>query len=36
MRYADRVEFVPVRKIQKKRGFLRRMETTIEREKDRL
>ena len=35
-RYADRVEFIPVRPIQKMRGFLRGMDTTIEREDDRL
>lgn len=36
MRYADRVEFIPVRPIQEMRGFLRGMDTTIEREDDRL
>ncbi len=36
MRYADRVEFIPVRPIQQMRGFLRGMDTTIEREDDRL
>lgn len=36
LRYADRVEFIPVRPIQEMRGFLRGMDTTIEREDDRL
>ncbi len=36
LRYADRVEFIPVRSIQEMRGFLRGMDTTIDREDDRL
>ena len=36
LRYGDRVEFIPVRPIQQMRGFLRGMDTTIEREDDRL
>ena len=36
LRYADRVEFIPVRPIQQMRGFLRGMDTSIEREDDRL
>lgn len=32
----DRVEFIPVRPIQQMRGFLRGMDTAIEREDDRL
>ena len=36
IRYADRVEFIPVRPIQQMRGFLRGMDTIIEREDDRL
>ena len=36
LRYSDRVEFIPVRPIQQMRGFLRGMDTTIEREDDRL
>lgn len=36
LRYADRVEFIPVRPIQQMRGFLRGMDTNIEREDDRL
>jgi len=36
LRYGYRVEFIPVRSIQEMRGFLRGMDTTIEREDDRL
>lgn len=36
LRYADRVELIPVRPIQQMRGFLRGMDTSIEREGDRL
>lgn len=36
VRYADRVEFIPVRPIRAMRGFLRGMDTAIEREPDRL
>lgn len=36
LRYSDRVEFIPVRPIRQMRGFLRGMNTTIEREDDRL
>ena len=36
MRYANRVEFIPVRPIQEMRGFLRGIDTTIVREDDRL
>ena len=36
LRYGDRVEFIPVRPIQEMRGFLRGMDTMIEREDDRL
>ena len=34
--YSDRVEFIPVRPSQQMRGFLRGMDTSIEREDDRL
>lgn len=34
--YAGRVEFIPVRPIQQMRGFLRGMDTTLDREDDRL
>lgn len=36
LRYADRVEFIPIRPIQQMRGFLRGMDTSIDRENDRL
>lgn len=36
LQYADRVEFIPVRPVQQMRGFLRGMDTTIERDDDRL
>ena len=36
LRYGDRVEFIPVRSIKEMRGFLRGMDTKIEREDDRL
>ena len=36
LRYADRVEFIRVRPVREMRGFLRGMDTTIEREEDRL
>jgi AbrB family looped-hinge helix DNA binding protein len=34
--YGDCIEFIPVRKVQEMRGVLKGIETTIEREKDRL
>jgi AbrB family looped-hinge helix DNA binding protein len=36
LRYGDRVEFIPVRPMKEMRGFLRGMDTGIEREDDRL
>ncbi|MES2706855.1 MAG: AbrB/MazE/SpoVT family DNA-binding domain-containing protein [Verrucomicrobiota bacterium] len=36
IRYGDRVEFIPVRPAKEMRGFLRGMDTTIDREEDRL
>ena len=36
LQYADRVELIPVRPMREMRGFLRGMDTTIEREADRL
>lgn len=36
LQYADRVEFIPVRPTQQMRGFLRGMDTTIDRDADRL
>ena len=35
-RYGDRIEFVPVRKIRELRGTLRGMDTTVERDDDRV
>ena len=35
LRYDDRVELIRIRPIQELRGFLRGMDTTIEREEDR-
>lgn len=34
--YQNRIEFVPVKDIKKMRGFLKGIETAIERDKDRL
>ena len=36
IRYQDRVEMIPVRPIRKMRGFLKGMDTMIEREVDRI
>lgn len=36
IQYENRVEFIPLRPIQQMRGFLRGMDTTIDREEDRL
>jgi AbrB family looped-hinge helix DNA binding protein len=36
IRYADRLEFIPVRSMKSMRGFLRGMNTAIVREPDRL
>ena len=36
IRYSDRVELIPVREMEEMRGFLRGMDTIIEREDDRL
>jgi AbrB family looped-hinge helix DNA binding protein len=36
VRYQDRVELIPVRPLQEMRGFLKGMDTSIEREEDRL
>jgi AbrB family looped-hinge helix DNA binding protein len=36
IRYQDRVELIPVRPLQQMRGFLKGMDTSIEREEDRL
>ena len=34
--YADRIELVPMRKIKDMRGFLKGIDTTVGREKDRI
>ena len=34
--YQNRLEFIPVKDVKKMRGFLKGMDTTIERDKDRL
>jgi AbrB family looped-hinge helix DNA binding protein len=34
--YADRLEFIPIRPVNTMRGFLRGMDSKIEREEDRL
>jgi AbrB family looped-hinge helix DNA binding protein len=34
--YEDRIELIPVKPVKKMRGFLRGIETTIEREADRV
>lgn len=36
MQYENRIEFIPVRKIKKMRGFLKGIDTTIERGRDRV
>jgi AbrB family looped-hinge helix DNA binding protein len=36
MSFADRLEFIPVRSVKKMRGFLRGMDSKIDREEDRL
>lgn len=36
LRYSDRVEFIPVKAVSEMRGFLRGIDTEIEREDDRL
>jgi AbrB family looped-hinge helix DNA binding protein len=36
LQYENRIEFIPVRPIEQMRGFLRGIDTTVERERDRL
>ena len=36
IRYRDRIELIPLRPIQETRGFLRGINTTVEREPDRV
>lgn len=34
--YADRLEFIPVKDVKEMRGFLKGLDTTIERDEDRV
>jgi AbrB family looped-hinge helix DNA binding protein len=36
LQYQNRIEFIPLKKIREMRGFLKGIDTTVEREKDRL
>jgi AbrB family looped-hinge helix DNA binding protein len=36
VQYEDRIEFIPVRKTREMRGFLKGINTTVPREKDRV
>jgi AbrB family looped-hinge helix DNA binding protein len=36
MAFEDRIEMIPVRKISEMKGFLKGIDTTVEREKDRI
>lgn len=36
LQYENRIEMIPVRNIKKMRGYLKGIDTTIEREKDRV
>jgi AbrB family looped-hinge helix DNA binding protein len=36
IRYGDRIELIPLRAVKEMRGFLRGIDTTVEREQDRL
>ena len=36
LQYENRIEMIPVRNIKQMRGFLRGLNTTVEREKDRV
>jgi len=36
IKYADRIELVPVRKIKHMRGFLKGIDTAVERDRDRV
>ena len=36
MQYENRIEFIPVRKIKKMRGFLKGIDTVVERDKARV
>jgi AbrB family looped-hinge helix DNA binding protein len=34
--YANRLEFIPIRRMKEMRGFLRGLDTSVERDRDRL
>jgi len=36
IQYGDRIELIPLRPVQETRGFLRGIDTTVEREQDRV
>jgi len=36
LQYQNRIEFIPLKKMKEMRGFLKGMNTTVDREKDRL
>jgi AbrB family looped-hinge helix DNA binding protein len=36
LQYENRIEMIPIRDIKKMRGFLKGIDTTVEREKDRV
>lgn len=36
LQYGNRIEFIPVKKMRKMRGFLKGIDTTIERDADRV
>lgn len=36
LRYGDRIEIIPLKPMKKMRGFIRGIDTSVEREKDRL
>ena len=36
MNYGDRIEFVPIKDVKELKGFLKGIDTSVEREKDRL
>jgi AbrB family looped-hinge helix DNA binding protein len=36
IQYGDRIEIIPVKRIKEMKGFLKGMDTTVERERDRI
>ena len=36
LNYGDRIEFIPIKDIKKLKGFLKGIDTSVEREKDRI